>query len=127
VTFLLWVWSFLKRVPWQAWAVVALVAAVWWYGHSRYNAGWEAHQRAQEAAEAKADAKAATVAKRAQERAQKAGKAIRERTEEVADEVQREMDSVGCDQPIPVSVRDDLADAARRAREAMPAGTNSDP
>ena len=33
------VWAFLKAIPWQVWAVAAIVAAVWWYGGSRYQAG----------------------------------------------------------------------------------------
>lgn len=32
-------WRFLRGLPWQAWALVALLAAGWYYGHLRYNAG----------------------------------------------------------------------------------------
>ena len=120
MTFLLWVGAFLKRVPWQAWAVLALAIAVLWLRSHWIGVGVERCQRAQEAAERKADAKAADVAKRAQERAQKATQRVHERTEEAADDVQREMDTVGCDQPVPDSVRDALDAATRRAREALP-------
>ena len=51
-------WQFAKRVPWQVYAAVALVLAVWIYGNNRYDAGREsvlAELRAKEAA-AKANA-----------------------------------------------------------------------
>jgi methylthioribose-1-phosphate isomerase len=117
----------IRRVPvrvWLALGVVALLGLTFqagrWYERSQ-------HEQAQEAAEAKADAKAATVAKKAAIDAGKATAKIRERTEEAADEIEREMGAVDCAVPIPDRVRDELAGATRRAREALPAGTSTNP
>lgn len=41
MTWALTAWQFAKRVPWQAYAIVALVLAVWIYGNNRYAAGRE--------------------------------------------------------------------------------------
>lgn len=45
-------WTFLRAVPWQAWAAIAVAAGVWYYGHTRFEAG-----------EAEAQAKCAVVEK----------------------------------------------------------------
>lgn len=51
-------WGLLKRVPWQAWLVLALLLAAWLYGNHRYGEG-RADERAKwEAAQAKAKARA---------------------------------------------------------------------
>jgi hypothetical protein len=39
MTLLKLAWAFLRRVPWQAWAGLAVVAVFMWHGHSRYQAG----------------------------------------------------------------------------------------
>lgn len=52
MTWALTAWQLAKRVPWQAYAIVALVLAVWIYGSNRYDAGREsvlAELRAKEA------------------------------------------------------------------------------
>lgn len=36
---LLAAWRFLRGVPWQVWALVALLGAGWYYGHTRFEAG----------------------------------------------------------------------------------------
>ena len=33
--------AFLKRVPWQLWLVLAVIATGWFYGNARYNDGRE--------------------------------------------------------------------------------------
>lgn len=35
----MWLWGLLKLVPKQAWLVLAVIAAILFYGHLRYNAG----------------------------------------------------------------------------------------
>lgn len=51
-------WKFLKGLPWQLYAFLALVAACWWYGHVRYEAGQASVQAAWDAATAEARDKA---------------------------------------------------------------------
>jgi biopolymer transport protein ExbB/TolQ len=111
----------IRRVPVRVWLAVAAVALL---GLTFQAGRWyerREHQAAQEAAEKRADAKAGRVAKQAQERTRKAVERIHERTEEAADEIDRQMEPVCPDVPLPSVVRDDLADAVRRAREALPA------
>lgn len=61
-------WGFLKRVPWQAWAALALVGALAYFIHTRYQAGYDAAM--QETAEMKAEQDLAfQVMARNQERA----------------------------------------------------------
>jgi biopolymer transport protein ExbB/TolQ len=111
----------LRKVPLKAWLALAAVALL---GLTFQSGRWyerRTQESAQEAAEKRADAKAGRVAKAAQERAQKATQRIHERTEEAADEIDRQMEPVCPDVPLPSVVRDDLADAVRRAREALPA------
>ncbi len=57
-------WNWLKSVPWQAWAALALCVALWAFGHWRYNAGQAEVQTRWDAAEAvhAANAKAAREA-----------------------------------------------------------------
>jgi hypothetical protein len=61
-----WLWGFLRSIPWQGWACVALIVLVAAYGHWRYNAGqadvqarFDAHLASDKAQldRAKADAK----------------------------------------------------------------------
>lgn len=113
--------AWLRAVPSWAWAALAcLVLAGGLYVKGRSD-GKAACQRAQAAAEARLDRKAAAVAKVATERTEKARKIILQRNEDAADAVRDEMASVGCDQPLPARVRDELGESVRRAREALPA------
>lgn len=67
----LWILGWLRKVPWQAWACVALALLVLAYGHWRYNAGQadtQARWDAQEAAYAVQRAKAAEAARKTEER-----------------------------------------------------------
>ena len=112
----------LRRVPLTAWLALGLVAAL---GLSFQAGRWHerrAHRSAQEAAEARADAKAARVAKKATDAAKEATKRIHERTEDAADEIDRQMEPVCPDVPVPDGVRDALDAATQRAREALQAG-----
>ena len=36
---MMWAWSLIKLVPRQVWLVLAVIAAILFYGHLRYNAG----------------------------------------------------------------------------------------
>lgn len=112
--------SVIRRVPLKAWLALGVVALL---GLTFQAGRWHerrAHRSAQEAAEAKADAKAARVAKKATDAAKEATKRIQDRSEEAADEVDRQMEPVCPDVPVPDGVRDQLGDAVRRAREALP-------
>jgi hypothetical protein len=74
--------SVFKRIPWQAWALVALAAVVLAYGHWRYSAGQadvQAHWDAQEAAYAIQRAEAAIAARKVEERHRAEYRAIAER------------------------------------------------
>jgi prophage endopeptidase len=47
------VWGFLKRIPWQAWAVLAILAGLAYFSHTRYQAGYD--EAMAEVAELKAE------------------------------------------------------------------------
>ena len=40
--FLAAAWKFLRGIPWQLWAILALIAAVWWHGSAMYGRGYDA-------------------------------------------------------------------------------------
>ena len=72
----------LKRIPWQAWALLALCALLWAFGHWRYNAGADAVQArwdAQEAAYALQRAEAAIEARNVEARHRAEYRAIADR------------------------------------------------
>lgn len=74
--------GWLRRIPWQAWALVALCGLVLAYGHWRYSAGQadvQARWDAQEAAYALQRAEAALAARKAEERHRAEYRAIAER------------------------------------------------
>lgn len=51
-------WRFLRDIPWQVWALAMLVALVWHWGDTRFDAGIAAERARWEAAQAEANAKA---------------------------------------------------------------------
>jgi len=115
--------GFLKLVPrevWAALAILALLGGVWLHGRS---SGKEACQRAQEAAEKRADAKGERVAKRAQNAASAAKAEIRKESDDAQAEVRtivRTLPATCPDQP------DRLRELGRAAvesagREVLPA------
>ena len=55
--------AFLAKVPWQVWAVAAVLLSAWLWGNHRYSQGWDAREAKYEAqaAKDKARADAATV------------------------------------------------------------------
>lgn len=56
--------KFLRAIPWQIYAALALVVAVWWFGASRYEAGENAADARHEIADKlAADARAVRAAK----------------------------------------------------------------
>lgn len=67
-------WGLAKAIPWQVWALAALLALGAYYGHTRYNAGQEAQKRADAKLIAGKDAQLL----RAGESLRTAGKAIRD-------------------------------------------------
>lgn len=52
----MWLWGLLKLVPKQAWLVLAVIAAVWFYGHLRFNAGQASQKAETKQVQAKFDA-----------------------------------------------------------------------
>lgn len=82
MTAALWILGWLRKVPWQAWACVALAALVLAYGHWRYNAGQadvQARWDKQEAAYALQRAEAALAARATEQRHRAEYKAIADR------------------------------------------------
>jgi hypothetical protein len=74
--------SWLRRIPWQAWALVALCGLVLAYGHWRYNAGQadvQARWDQQEAVYARQRAEATIAARKVEERHRAEYRAIAER------------------------------------------------
>ena len=87
----------LKRIPWQAWALLALCALLWAFGHWRYNAGADAVQArwdAQEALYAVQRAKAAEDARKVEERHRAEYRAIADRFLKDAENAKLETDRV---------------------------------
>jgi hypothetical protein len=56
------VWGFLKSIPWQVWAGIALLTAFWWWGEHREAQGRDAILERLRAAEAQAEIKAERAA-----------------------------------------------------------------
>lgn len=54
MTWALAAWSFLKRMPWQVWAVAGLLLAAWLWGNHRYSQGIHTERARWEAAAQKA-------------------------------------------------------------------------
>lgn len=114
--------SFLRRIPWQAWALVALCALLLALRWHWIGVGVERCQSAQEAAEARADRKAANVSKKAADKAQDARESIRKDTQDAAAEVrQLTPDSPSCP-PVPERVHQLGREAVEAASAELPAG-----
>lgn len=87
----------LKRIPWQAYALLALCALLWAFGHWRYNAGQaevQARWDAQEAVYAVQRAKAAEDARKVEERHRAEYRAIADRFLKDAENAKLETDRV---------------------------------
>lgn len=125
--------SFLRRVPWQAWALLALLAGLGWFSHSRYQAGYAAAQAKCEADAAAALAEAVESAAQDAETARQIGiDTGREAARLQADIAASTATSVeriryvtrtievpaGCPASLPDGVRVELQAAADRARAA---------
>ena len=133
MTWLAVAWKFLRGIPWQVWAVAALLVAAWYYGHLRYNAGeaacnakWEAAQdeanRKSIAAELKRDKTAASTNEQAAGKAAEASASTRTETasavERVANEARTIVVPANCPTTLPVGVRAEIRAAVARARAA---------
>lgn len=128
-----WLASVFARVPWQAWLFIALVAAFWWHGERRYDAGVSDERARWQAAQAKATAKAADKSARRDEAARaanadagkQAAQAVTETRTQTAAAVERvryETRTIyvpaGCPTALPDRVRDEGRAAVERARAA---------
>lgn len=126
-------WSFLRAIPWQAWAVAAVLLIGWRYGEHRYDAGVADEKARWVAAQVKADAEA-KAAEEARDKAaesinadtsQQAHEAAVESRTETATAVERvryEIRTIevpaGCPTALPDRVRDEGRAAVERARAA---------
>lgn len=125
--------TFLRRVPWQAWALLALLAGVAWFSHSRYQSGYEAARAECESAASAALADAVERARQDAETARQVGiDTGREAARLQADIAASTATSVeriryvtrtievpaGCPVGLPDGVRVELHAAADRARAA---------
>ena len=135
-------WKFLGAIPWQAWAVAALLFAVWRYGVHSYEAGvadenarWVAAQsesdRELRTATARRDKAAEGVNAATTGRAHQATVETRTETAVATERARNEMRTVyipaDCPTGLPDSVRDEGRAAVERARAAggpMRAGGN---
>lgn len=126
-------WGFLRAIPWQVWAVAALLGAGWYYGDVRYEAGVAAENTRWTKAQAKADreAKAATegrdkaaeeVNSASDERGHAATVETRTETaaavERVNHEMQRAAVPADCPGTLPERVQQEGRAAVDRARAA---------
>lgn len=126
-------WGFLRRIPWQAWAVAAVLFVGWRYGEHRYAAGVATENTRWTEAQAEADRKAKAetdkrdkVASKTNDTAAAEGAAATTKTQvETAAAVERvkyvtrtiEVPS-GCPVAVPDIVRDEGRAAVDRARAA---------
>lgn len=127
------VWGFLRAIPWQAWAVAAVLLVGWRYGEHLYDAGVADENARWVAAQAKADADA----KAAEQARDKAAESINTSTTDQAHEatvesrtetaaaverVRYEIRTIevpaGCPTALPARVRDEGRAAVERARTA---------
>lgn len=122
----------LGKVPWQVWAVAALAAAFWLYGHHQYTAGvadenarWTAAQAKADqdarAAQAKRDASSADIAAATTQRAQAATTQTRQETAAAVEKVKYVTRTIRipADCPaLPDSVRAEGRAAVERANAA---------
>lgn len=126
-------WSFLRAIPWQAWAVAAVLLIGWRYGEHRYDAGVADENGRWLAAQAKADADAkAAGEKRAKDaaaintsttdRAHEATVETRTETAAAVERVRYETRTIevpaNCPTGLPERVRDEGRAAVDRARAA---------
>lgn len=129
MTFALAAWKFLRGIPWQVWAVIAVAVVLWRWGESRYDAGFAASS----AECAEAAAQAAEAARTAAEDARRIGiETGREAAKLQADIAARAAGSVeriryvtrtievpaGCPVSLPPPVVRELEEAVDRARAA---------
>lgn len=125
--------GFLKAIPWQVYAAVAVLLAGWWWGEQRYDAGvlaergrWEEAQReADEAAarrRAARDAAAAEVATESDKRAADAVTETRTGTAAAVERVRHEVRTIvvpaDCPVALPERVQQEGRAAVDRARAA---------
>jgi hypothetical protein len=128
------VWGWLRAIPWQAWAIIAVLALWWWDRSGEYDRGrevergqWEAAQRAADhAAEVAAKSRAEKSASIAQDAKQAAADAVTDARTETAKAVERvryETRTIhvpaDCPVTLPDSVRDEGRKAVERARAAQ--------
>lgn len=126
-------WGFLRAIPWQVWAVAALLAFGWWYGASRYRAGEDdatarfavAQDQANReaiAAAVKRDADARKIDDESSQRAATAVADTRAATAAASERARYESHAAsipaGCPVGLPVRVRDEGRAAVDRARAA---------
>lgn len=117
--------SFLKRIPWQAWTGLALIALFLWFRAHYIGIGTERCQSAHKAAEDQAQAKADQAAKTAQANAGKALAKVRAQTQEAANEARAITNALPATCPSqPTRLRELGQEAVRRAKASLPAAPN---
>lgn len=142
LAFLSTIWKFLRAIPWQVYAVAALLLAGWLYGQHQYSAGvdaanarWTAAQadadREGKTAEAARDKAATGVNTAATERAHEATVETRTETAAAVERVKYVTRTIhvpaDCPVALPDVVRDEGRAAVERARaagSALRAGRN---
>lgn len=116
---------FLKRIPWQVWAGLALIALFLWFRAHYTGIGLERCESAHKAAEIQAQAKADQAAKTAQANAGKALAKGRAKTKEATNEARAITNSLPATCPSqPPRLRELGQEAVRRARDSLPAAPN---
>lgn len=95
--------KFLKAIPWQVYALAAMIAAGWAYGHWRYNAGqaatqakWDDAVAKQIAADIKLVGKQAAVTERVVTKYVDRIKVVREKGKTIIQEVPRYVSATDC-------------------------------
>lgn len=125
--------GFLRAIPWQVYAVAALLAVGWLYGQHQYNAGVDAENARWTDAQADADAKAKAAEATRDTTATGINTAATERAHEATVETRTETAAavervkyvtrtihvpVDCPVDLPDSVRDEGRAAVERAQAA---------
>jgi hypothetical protein len=126
-------WGFLRAIPWQVYAIAALLALGWWWGERRHSEGvaetnqaWTDAQRAEDLRVAVDRAVRAAFASAINAKWQDSGHAAQLETRETTDAALRRIEHAiaeielppGCPSGLPASVRAEGRAAVERARAA---------
>lgn len=133
MTWLAIAWKFLRGIPWQVWAIAAVIGAAWYYGEVRADQREESVRAEYQSAQNKADAKAkaaeekrdkaaantnATAAGKGSEASASTRAETAAAVERVNHETAKMVVPANCPTGLPASVSNEGRAAVERARAA---------